>query len=169
MCDSDARVQLCCSAGRMLCAQLAPDSQMWRRRQLIAELSTPETHARSVCCAVACFRARLWCMFALRMRGCSFAAQRGACCVHSCHRIHKCVAAQAIDCRVEHNRGSRCYIDGWAAQETRRMRFRRRQGVWNARDATRQPSDDTDSSECCRAERESSAGAAAAGAELQHE
>ena len=30
---SDAWVQLCCSAGRVLCAQLPPDSQMWRRWQ----------------------------------------------------------------------------------------------------------------------------------------
>ena len=29
--DSDAWVQLCCSTGRVLCAQLPPDSQMWRR------------------------------------------------------------------------------------------------------------------------------------------
>ena len=32
--DFDARVQLACSAGRVLRAQLPPDSQMWRRRQL---------------------------------------------------------------------------------------------------------------------------------------
>jgi len=32
--NSDAWVQLCCSAGRVLCAQLPPDSQMWRRWQL---------------------------------------------------------------------------------------------------------------------------------------
>ena len=30
------------------------------------------------------------------MRGCSFAVQRDACCVHSWHRIHKCVAALAV-------------------------------------------------------------------------
>ena len=29
--DYDARVQLACSAGRVLRAQLPPDSQMWRR------------------------------------------------------------------------------------------------------------------------------------------
>jgi len=34
VCDSDAWVQLCCSAGRLLRAQLPPDSQMWRCRQL---------------------------------------------------------------------------------------------------------------------------------------
>ena len=34
VCDADAWVQLCCSAGRVLCAQLAPDSQVWRRSQL---------------------------------------------------------------------------------------------------------------------------------------
>ena len=32
--DYDARVQLACSVGRVLRAQLPPDSQMWRRRQL---------------------------------------------------------------------------------------------------------------------------------------
>ena len=31
---SNAWVQLCCSAGRVLRAQLPPDSQMWRRWQL---------------------------------------------------------------------------------------------------------------------------------------
>ena len=34
VCDANAWVQLCCSAGRVLRAQLAPDSQMWRRWQL---------------------------------------------------------------------------------------------------------------------------------------
>ena len=29
--DRDARVQRRCSAGRVLCAQLPPDSQVWRR------------------------------------------------------------------------------------------------------------------------------------------
>jgi hypothetical protein len=38
------------------------------------------------------------------MRGCGGAAQRGACCVHSCHRIRRCGGAG--NCRVKHNRGS---------------------------------------------------------------
>ena len=155
--NSDAWVQLCCSAGRVLRAQLPPDSQVcggagscrvkhnrglcrtrdpfavprlvfvrgygacthfrcvgaallfsgaraaytaatgftgvWRRWQLIAELSTPETHARSVCCAAACFVAELHCVCAIPMRGCSFAVQRGACCVHSWHQIRRCGGA----------------------------------------------------------------------------
>ena len=32
--DRNARVQRRCSAGRVLCAQLPPDSQVWRRWQL---------------------------------------------------------------------------------------------------------------------------------------
>jgi hypothetical protein len=32
--DRDAWVQQRCSAGRVLCAQLPADSQVWRRRQL---------------------------------------------------------------------------------------------------------------------------------------
>ena len=36
------------------------------------------------------------------MRGCSFAVQRDACCVHSWHRVHRCGAGS---CRVKHNRG----------------------------------------------------------------
>jgi hypothetical protein len=32
--DDDAWVQRCCSAGRMMCAQLPLDSQVWRRWQL---------------------------------------------------------------------------------------------------------------------------------------
>ena len=50
---------------------------VWRRWQLIAELSTPETHARSVCCAAACFRALLWCRCAFPLRECSFAGSAG--------------------------------------------------------------------------------------------
>jgi hypothetical protein len=32
--DGDAWVQRCCPAGRMMCAQLPLDSQVWRRWQL---------------------------------------------------------------------------------------------------------------------------------------
>ena len=34
--DCDARVQRRCSGGRVLCAQLPPDSQVWRRWQLLS-------------------------------------------------------------------------------------------------------------------------------------
>jgi hypothetical protein len=33
--DGDALVQRHCPAGRVLCAQLPPDSQVWRRWQLL--------------------------------------------------------------------------------------------------------------------------------------
>ena len=48
-------------------------------------------------------------MCALRMRGCSFAAQRGACCVHSCHRIHR--YGGASNAEFKHNRGLCCAHD----------------------------------------------------------
>ena len=41
-------------------------------------------------------------MYAIAMRGCSGAAQRGACCVHSCHRIRRCDGAG--NCRIKHSR-----------------------------------------------------------------
>jgi len=43
--DNDAWVQRRCSAGRMLCAQRPPDSQVWRRWQLRIK------HNRGFCCA----------------------------------------------------------------------------------------------------------------------
>ena len=47
-------------------------------------------HARSACSGAACFRAQLYCLYTTVMRGCSLAVQRGACCVHNCHRIRRC-------------------------------------------------------------------------------
>ena len=42
-----------------------------------------EQRVRSVCRAASCFYVALRCLCAIAMRGCSGAARRGACCVHS--------------------------------------------------------------------------------------
>ena len=77
--DDNVWVQRRCSAGRMMCAQLPLDSQVWRRWQL-PNYARPRhlPHARAVCSAAACFRAALRCLYTMMMRGCSGAAQRGA-------------------------------------------------------------------------------------------
>ena len=48
--DSDAWVQRRCSAGRMMCVQLPLESQVWRRWQCLAELSTTEAIAARASC-----------------------------------------------------------------------------------------------------------------------
>ena len=100
----DAWVQRRCPAGCMLCAQLPLDSQVWRRWQLPNQ-ARPRLlpRARAACSAAACFRAALRCLHTITMRGCSGAAQRAGCCVHSCHRIRRCGGAG--NCRIKHDRG----------------------------------------------------------------
>jgi hypothetical protein len=81
--DDDAWLQRRCPAGRIMCAQLPLDSQVWWRWQLPNEARPRHLpHARAVCSAVACFRAALWCLYTMMMRGCGGAAQWGASCVH---------------------------------------------------------------------------------------
>ena len=68
--DNDAWVQRRCSVGRMMCAQLPLDSQMWYRckgpnRAQLRLLP----RAQAVCSAAACFRAALRCLYTITMRG----------------------------------------------------------------------------------------------------
>jgi hypothetical protein len=50
--DFDAWVQLSCPAGRVLRAQLPPDSQVWRRWQLLSRLGA-DAAERRVCAPAA--------------------------------------------------------------------------------------------------------------------
>ena len=83
--DNDAWVQRRCPAGCMLCAQLPPDSQVWRRWQLPNQARPrllPRTRAFD--CCTACMRLQLHYFKAIAICACGNLARQGVCSVHSC-------------------------------------------------------------------------------------
>ena len=103
--DNDAWVQRCCSVGRMMCAQLPLDSQVWPSLAN-AELSTTEAFAASMSCLLCC--GLFSCGPAVFVHDNDAWVQRR--CLYGAYDVCAAAAgfadvAVAGNCRIKHDRG----------------------------------------------------------------